>query len=135
MRCYSESRILAARVDARFQAIQVRSEPKQIPPYRPLPEVIKEQQIINTFTDVDGTLIGFRFPAAASSANIAGWHFHFLSVDKARGGHVITLNTATGRAWLEEISARTQSKRWSGRAEATRVRQVVLTQTLLRSRR
>jgi acetolactate decarboxylase len=101
---YSESRILAARVDARFQAIQVRSEPKQTPPYRPLPEVIKEQQVVNTFTDVDGTLIGFRFPATASSVNVAGWHFHFLSADKAHGGHVITLTTATGRALLEEIS-------------------------------
>jgi acetolactate decarboxylase len=101
---YRESRILAARVDARFQAIQVRSEPKQTPPYRPLPEVIKEQQVVNTFTDVDGILIGFRFPATASSVNVAGWHFHFLSADKAHGGHVITLTTATGRALLEEIS-------------------------------
>jgi acetolactate decarboxylase len=101
---YSAARILAARVDARFQAIRVRSEPKQTPPYRPLPEVIKEQQVINDFTDVDGTLIGFRFPATASSVNVAGWHFHFLTADRKRGGHVFTLTTVTGRAWVEEIS-------------------------------
>src|SRR5260370_27053789 len=101
---YSASRILAARVDARFQAIQVRSEPKQTPPYRPLPEVIKEQQVISNFTDVDGTLIGFRFPATASSVNVAGWHFHFLTADRQRGGHVFTLTTGTGRALVEEIS-------------------------------
>jgi acetolactate decarboxylase len=89
---YSASRILAARVDARFHAIQVRSEPKQTPPYRPLPEVIKEQQVINNFTDVDGSLIGFRFPATASSVNVAGWHFHFLTADRKRGGHVFTLS-------------------------------------------
>jgi acetolactate decarboxylase len=101
---YSASRILAARVDAQFQAIQVRSEPKQTPPYRPLPEVIKEQQVINDFTDVRGTLIGFRFPATASSVNVAGWHFHFLTADRTRGGHVFTLTTGAGRAWLQEIS-------------------------------
>ena len=100
----SASRVLAVRIDGHFQSIQVRSEPKQTPPYRPLPEVIKEQQVVSTFTDVDGTLIGFRFPATASSVNVAGWHFHFLSADKAHGGHVITLSTVTGRALLEEIS-------------------------------
>src|SRR5262249_8659116 len=37
--------------------------------------------------DVDGTLIGFRFPAATISVNVPGWHFHFLSADRGRGGH------------------------------------------------
>jgi acetolactate decarboxylase len=100
----SASRVLAVRIDGQFQSIQVRSEPKQTPPYRPLAEVIKEQQVVHTLTDVDGTLIGFRFPATASSVNVAGWHFHFLSADKAHGGHVITLTTAAGRAQFEEIS-------------------------------
>jgi acetolactate decarboxylase len=101
---YSASRVLAARIDGRFQAIQVRSEPRQTPPYRPLAEVIKEQQVVNTFNEMDGTLIGFRFPAAASSVNVAGWHFHFLTADRGRGGHVLALTTGAGRALLEEIS-------------------------------
>jgi acetolactate decarboxylase len=101
---YSASRILAARLDGRFKSIRIRSEPKQAPPYRPLPEVIKEQQVVHDLPDVDGTLIGFRFPAAASSVNVAGWHFHFLSADKARGGHVLALTTGAGQALLEEIS-------------------------------
>jgi acetolactate decarboxylase len=65
---YSGSRVFAARIDGRFRAIAIRSEPKQQPPYRPLPEVIKEQQVVHTFEEVDGTLIGFRFPAATTSA-------------------------------------------------------------------
>ena len=101
---YSASRVLAVRIDGRFQSIQIRSEPKQIPPYRPLAEVIKEQQVVHTLSNVDGTLIGFRFPAATSSVNVAGWHFHFLTSDKARGGHVFTLNTGAGRALVQEIS-------------------------------
>jgi acetolactate decarboxylase len=101
---YSASRIFAARVDARFQAIQIRSEPKQNPPYRTLVEVIKTEQVVHTLNDVQGTLIGFRFPASASSINVAGWHFHFLSADKTRGGHVLSLTTGDGLALVEEIS-------------------------------
>ena len=101
---YSASRILAARVDGRFQALQIRSEPKQNPPYRSLVEVIKTQQVVHTLNDVQGTLIGFRFPAAASSVNVAGWHFHFLSADKTRGGHVLAMTTDDGVALVEEIS-------------------------------
>ena len=100
----SASRVVAVRIDGRFQSIRIRSEPKQIPPYRPLAEVIKEAQVVNTLTEVDGTLIGFRFPAAASSVNVAGWHFHFLTSGKARGGHVFTLTTGAGRARIQEIS-------------------------------
>ncbi|MGZ3352426.1 MAG: acetolactate decarboxylase, partial [Xanthobacteraceae bacterium] len=101
---YSASRIFAARVDARFQTIQIRSEPRQNPPYRNLVEVIRTQQVVHTLNDVRGTLIGFRFPAAASSVNVAGWHFHFLSADKTRGGHVLALTTGEGLALVEEIS-------------------------------
>lgn len=101
---YSVSRVLAARVDGRFRAITVRSEPKQQPPYRPLAEVIKAQQVVHTLDDLDGTLIGFRFPAAASSVNVPGWHFHFLSADRTRGGHVLGLTSGAAAAFLQEFS-------------------------------
>jgi acetolactate decarboxylase len=91
-------------VEGKFQTIQIRSEPKQTPPYRPLAEVIKAEQVVHTLNDVQGTLIGFRFPAAASSVNVAGWHFHFLSADKTRGGHVLALTTGDGQALVQEIS-------------------------------
>jgi acetolactate decarboxylase len=101
---YSASRVLAARVEGRFRAVAVRSEPKQQPPYRPLADVMKAQQVVHTLVDVDGILIGFRFPAAASSVNVAGWHFHFLSADKTRGGHVLSLTTGAAVALLEEFA-------------------------------
>ena len=101
---YSASRILAVRIDGRFETIKIRSEPKQTPPYRPLAEVIRDRQVVHTLEGVQGTLIGFRFPAAASSVNVAGWHFHFLTADRKRGGHVLDLTTGAGRALLQEIS-------------------------------
>jgi acetolactate decarboxylase len=54
---YSASRVLAVRVDGRFPTVQIRSEPKQSPPYRSLAEVIKTQQVVHTLNDVQGTLI------------------------------------------------------------------------------
>jgi acetolactate decarboxylase len=101
---YNASQILAVRIDGHFQSVQVRSEPKQTPPYRPLADVLHEQQTVHTLTEVNGTLIGFRFPAATSSVNVAGWHFHFLTADKARGGHVFTLTTGAGQALVQETS-------------------------------
>ena len=100
---YSAARILAARLDGRFKTIRIRSAPKQAPPYRTLAEVIK-QQVVHDLDEADGTLIGFRFPAAARSVNVAGWHFHFLTADRTRGGHVLALTTGAGEALLQEIS-------------------------------
>ena len=64
-----------------FRGVAIRSEPKQ-----------------------DGTLIGFRFPATARSVNVAGWHFHFLTADRTRGGHVLGLTTGQGAALLQEFA-------------------------------
>jgi acetolactate decarboxylase len=66
--------------------------------------VIKAQQVVHALDDIDGTLIGFRFPAAATSVNVPGWHFHFLTADRSRGGHVLSLTTGAGKALLEEFS-------------------------------
>ena len=41
------------------------------------------------FRDVEGTLVGFWSPAYSKAFNIPGYHFHFLSRDRTRGGHVI----------------------------------------------
>jgi alpha-acetolactate decarboxylase len=39
--------VLAARVEGRFRAVAIRSEPKQQPPYRPLADVMKAQHLDN----------------------------------------------------------------------------------------
>jgi acetolactate decarboxylase len=41
------------------------------------------------FKDVVGTLVGFWSPQFASSIDIPGYHFHFLSQDRTEGGHVL----------------------------------------------
>jgi len=40
------------------------------------------------FQDISGTLVGFWTPEYAKSLNVPGYHLHFISADRAHGGHV-----------------------------------------------
>jgi len=42
-----------------------------------------------SFKDQEGTLVGLWSPGFAGSFSIPGYHFHFLSADRKRGGHVL----------------------------------------------
>jgi acetolactate decarboxylase len=44
------------------------------------------------FKNVEGTLVGFWSPEYAGSVDIPGYHFHFLSADRSKGGHVLDLS-------------------------------------------
>lgn len=83
----------AARVDAEFETLTARSVPAQSPPYRPLAEVAKGQSVFS-FAGVSGTLVGLRGPAFAKGLGVPGWHWHFLTRDRARGGHVLDFRLA-----------------------------------------
>jgi acetolactate decarboxylase len=78
----------AIRVDGRFELLRARSVPRQSPPYRPLTEVVAEQHVFE-LTDVTGTMLGFRFPDYAEGIEVSGYHLHFISEDRRRGGHVL----------------------------------------------
>jgi len=38
---------------------------------------------------VEGTMLGFRFPSYAEGIEVGGYHLHFISADRSRGGHVL----------------------------------------------
>jgi len=78
------------RIEGKFTGVKARSVPRQKPPYRPLAEVVAEQNVFE-FGQVEGTLVGFRFPAWAEGVEIGGYHFHFADRDRSRGGHVLDL--------------------------------------------
>jgi acetolactate decarboxylase len=85
----------AIRLDGTFDLVRARSVPRQSPPYRPLTEVVLEQHVFE-LTEVAGTMLGFRFPDYAEGIEVSGYHLHFLSEDRERGGHVLA--SRTGRA-------------------------------------
>jgi acetolactate decarboxylase len=90
----------AVRLDGRFELVRARSVPAQSPPYRPLTEVVADQHVFE-FADVSGTMLGFRFPAYAEGIEIGGYHLHFISEDRARGGHVLDSRSAGLRARID----------------------------------
>jgi acetolactate decarboxylase len=78
----------AIRLDGRFDLLRARSVPRQEPPYRPLTEVVADQHVFE-LVGVEGTMVGFRFPAYVEGIEVSGYHLHFLSADRRRGGHVL----------------------------------------------
>jgi acetolactate decarboxylase len=90
----------AIRLDGRFDSVRARSVPAQEHPYRPLTEVVADQHVFE-LDDVEGTMVGFRFPAYAEGIEVAGYHLHFISEDRGRGGHVLDSRAAGLRARLD----------------------------------
>ena len=97
------TRPTAVRLDGRFAEVHVRSVPRQSPPYRPLAEVIAQQQI-SVLRDVVGTMIGFCFPDALDGIEMPGAHLHFLSDDRTRGGHVLSYTLLEAVARVDHAS-------------------------------
>lgn len=83
----------AVKATGSFDYLKTRSVPRQSQPYRPLTEVVETQPICE-FHEVRGTLAGFRFPNYAEGLNVPGYHLHFLTEDRTRGGHVLDCRIA-----------------------------------------
>jgi len=90
----------ALRMDGSFELVRARSVPRQTPPYRPLTEVVAGQHIFE-LEDVTGTVVGFRFPDYAQGIEVAGYHLHFVSDDRRRGGHVLDLHPTRATVGLD----------------------------------
>ncbi len=96
----SQNYFWSVRLHGTFTSIKVRSISRQHPPYRPLKEVAKSERVFE-YRNVTGTLVGFRCPPYIKGINIPGYHFHFLSDDKTKGGHVLGCSIRDGKVWWE----------------------------------
>ena len=85
------NRFYAASVTGRFSEMNVRSEYAQEEPYEPLAKVLETDQTFFDYTDLEGTIVALYCPPYMSDLNAAGWHLHFISEDKTKGGHVLGL--------------------------------------------
>jgi acetolactate decarboxylase len=83
----------AVRLDGRFASVRARSVPRQEPPYRPLGEVVADQHVFE-LTDVEGSMVGFRFPTYIEGIEVGGYHLHFIDKARRRGGHVLGSRSA-----------------------------------------
>ena len=84
--------IYAIEITGTFTNVTTRSVPVQKQPFPPLSEAVKHQREF-TFTNVHGTMVGFRMPEFLGQVNVPGFHFHFLTADRKHGGHVLKVLT------------------------------------------
>ena len=83
----SENVFFAFRVEGKFSLVKTRVM-KAVSQGTGLKAASSRQEEFN-FEDQEGTLVGLWSPGFAGSFSVPGYHFHFLSADRKRGGHVL----------------------------------------------
>jgi len=98
----SDNLFYAFRIDGRFAHIHTRAM-KATRDGLPLAKAAAIQPEFE-FTDVDGTLVGIWAPQFSSALNIAGYHFHFLSEDRTKGGHLLECSGKNLRVRVDRLN-------------------------------
>ena len=99
---YGINNMYVVKIKGDFSNINVRSIEKQEKPYKEFVEVAANQKVFN-YTDQTGTIVAVYFPEYMNELNMYGWHIHFLSDDKTKGGHVLSFENFNGSAQIDEI--------------------------------
>ena len=89
------------RIDGTFPDLKVRSEYKQEKPYRMLDEALASDQTEFDYENAEGTIVGLYCPDYMGGLNNAGWHFHYISGDLTRGGHVLKVSVEKATALID----------------------------------
>jgi acetolactate decarboxylase len=90
-----KNNIFAIKINGFFNDITTRSVHKQDRLYVHLSDIVANQTVSH-FSNVQGTLVGFYIPDYMKEINVKGYHFHFLTMDREFGGHVLDLNMTNG---------------------------------------
>jgi acetolactate decarboxylase len=56
------------------------------------------------FKNIEGTLVGIWSPRYSSSFSVPGYHFHFISKDRTKGGHVLDCGAKALHAGIQMLS-------------------------------
>lgn len=88
----SKNKMYAIKISGKFDNLKTRAfPPVENEPFPKLTEILDQQKFFE-FENMEGSLIGFFLPSYLSGINADGFHFHFLSKDKTKGGHVLEFN-------------------------------------------
>jgi acetolactate decarboxylase len=98
----SENLFYALRVDGVFDTIHARAV-HPVPQGSRLLDAAKTQLEFH-FENVEGTLVCLWSPRYSSSFSIPGYHFHFISKDRTKGGHVLNCSAQQLRASIQIVS-------------------------------
>lgn len=97
----SRNMLYAVRIDGVFSHVRCRAVPRS-ENYRPLVEATRDQPVFD-FHNVTGSLAGFYTPPFMESLNAPGFHLHFLTDDRRRGGHLMTGTLKKVRIGIQHV--------------------------------
>jgi acetolactate decarboxylase len=80
---------MAYRIDGRFKRVKCRTV-KGAEKGQLLSDLGKSQ-FVDTYSDIEGTVVGFRSPKNWSGFAVAGEHLHFIDAKRSAGGHVLEI--------------------------------------------
>jgi acetolactate decarboxylase len=83
----SDNLFYALRVDGHFDCVRTRAVARADEGVRLVQATAVQPEF--EFHDLTGTLIGFWTPEYAKTLNVPGYHLHFLSADRTKGGHLL----------------------------------------------
>jgi acetolactate decarboxylase len=98
----SENLFCALRVDGVFDTMHARAVHPVAQGTRLLDAAKTEMEF--HFTNVEGTLVCLWSPKYSSSFSVPGYHFHFISKDRTKGGHVLNCAAQQLRASIQIVS-------------------------------
>lgn len=84
----AQERAYAIQLEGTFRRMKVRTVLKQAQPYPSFTEATRTQAVFER-QNVQGVLVGFRFPLSQAQTRGSGYHFHFLAEDGSVGGHLM----------------------------------------------
>jgi len=98
----SDNLFYALRLNGIFETIHARAV-HTVPKKIRLLDAAKMQSEFH-FENIEGTLVGFWSPRYSSSFSVPGYHFHFISKDRTKGGHVLDCSSLKLKAGSQVLS-------------------------------
>jgi acetolactate decarboxylase len=90
-------------VSGTFDSVSARSESAYHAHHITLKDMLATTQREFVFEKLNGTLVCVYHPDFMDGINAPGWHVHFLSKDRTRGGHVFDVSLVHGQAVMHRI--------------------------------
>lgn len=94
----SENTFVGIRVDGLFDRVELRAACKANPGEDLVAATGHQSEFV--FENIEGTLVGFWAPVYARTLTVSGYHLHFISKDRTKGGHLIGVEARNLKAQL-----------------------------------
>ena len=92
------------KIDGEFERISARSELAFRSQHISLKRILDVTQRSFEFDNVKGTLVCVYYPDYMNGINAPGWHLHFLSEDRTKGGHTFDIVLKHGTVSMQKLT-------------------------------